>query len=99
MKRITYLLSLVILFAGYSNKAAAQYYFYNDKYYDKPVLFEVGGSLGMMNCLTDIGGKKGIGKKFFKDLNFGYSQMAVGVYIATMYKDKAALRLEGTFGK
>jgi hypothetical protein len=93
------LLSLVILLTGFSKKATAQYYFYNDKYYDKAVLFEIGGSIGLMNCLTDLGGKKGIGKKFFKDLNFGYSQMAFGVYLSAMHMDKVGIRLEGTFGK
>ncbi len=57
----------VVVFAGLvlcSQKASAQYYFYDDQYYDNPWFFEVGGSLGAMNCLTDIVGKKGIGKKF-----------------------------------
>ena len=42
----------------------AQFYYYNDKYYDNPLAFEAGGSAGLMNSLTDLGGKKGIGKNF-----------------------------------
>ncbi len=52
----------------------AQYYYYNDKYYGSDLVFEVGGSVGIMNSLTDIGGKKGIGKKFVKDLNWKVSK-------------------------
>lgn len=99
MKRITFVLSLVIILTGYSKKAAAQYYFYNDKYYDSPLLFEIGGSIGVMNCLTDLGGKKGIGKKFIKDLNLGKTEFAGGLYFAAMYKYSIGLRLEATFGK
>ncbi len=84
---------------AYSNNAAAQYYFYNDDYYDTPVIFEVGGSLGAINCLTDIGGAKGIGKKFVKDLNLGKTNFCGGVFISAMYKNAVALRLEGTFGQ
>ena len=99
MKRLTLVLSLVTLFAGFSQKAAAQYYFYNDSYYDNPLMFEVGASVGVMNCLTDLGGKKGIGKKFIKDLNFGKNQLAGGAYFSVMYKYAIAARLEATFGK
>ncbi len=99
MKRITFVLGLVIILTGYSKKAAAQYYFYNDSYYDSPILFEIGGSVGAMNCLTDLGGKKGIGKKFIKDLNTGKTEFAGGLYFAAMYKYAIGLRLEGTFGK
>src|SRR5205085_9995209 len=33
------------------------------------------------------------------DMNFGYSQPCLGVYISAIYMDKVGLRLEGTFGK
>ena len=99
MKRITFVLSLVILFTAYTQKATAQYYFYNDTYYDSPLLFEIGGSVGPMNCLTDIGGKKGIGKKFIKDLNMGKTALSGGVYLSALYKYAVGFRLEGTFGK
>ena len=99
MKRLTLLLSLTILMTGLANYASAQYYFYNDSYYDSPVLFEVGGSLAVMNSLTDIGGKKGIGKKFIKDLNVGNTAFGGGAYFSAIYKNAVALRLEAAFGK
>jgi hypothetical protein len=89
--------SILLCFSGF--KAAAQYYFYDNNYYDNPVIFELGGSAGVMNCLSDLGGKKGIGKGFIKDLNFGNTQFAGGVYLNALYKNAVALRLEGTFGQ
>ena len=81
------------------HKLSAQYYFYDDKYYDKAVVFELGASAGGMNCFTDIGGKKGTGKKFIKDYNLKNTQFSGGVYVAANFKDAICLRLEGTFGQ
>ncbi len=99
MKRLVVLLGLFTLFFGYSNKTIAQYYFYNDSYYDNASMFEIGGGIGAMNCLTDLGGTNGIGKKFIKDLNYGKTQMSTSVFISYLYKNALGARLEATFGK
>jgi hypothetical protein len=99
MKRIICLLSVSILLTAYSNNAFSQYYFYNDDYYDNPILFEAGFSIGAMNSLTDIGGNKGIGKRFVKDLNMGKTSFCGGLFLTATYKNAVALRLEGTYGK
>ena len=98
MKKVTFLICLIAAL-GISKNTSAQYYFYDNNYYDSPLLFEVGGSLNAMNCLTDIGGKKGIGKKFIKDLNIGKTTISGGVFVSAIYKNAIALRLEGTFGR
>jgi hypothetical protein len=98
MKKITVILSVILMLTLSVEKASAQYYFYNSKYYDSPVTFELGGSVGAMNCLTDIGGNKGIGKKFVKDLNLGKTHIAGSVSLSAMYNYMFALRLEATFG-
>lgn len=98
MKKLTFFLSILLLIMGFVNKASAQYYYYDNKYYDNPLVFEVGGSVGMMNCLTDIGGNKGIGKKFVKDLNLGKTQLAYSLSLGAMYNNAIGLRLEATFG-
>lgn len=98
MKKLTYLLCL-IAFTGLSQKASAQYYFYNDNYYDNPVLFEVGGSLNIMNSLTDIGGKKGIGGKFIKDLTMGNTSIGGGAFMSVNFKYAVGIRLEAAFGR
>lgn len=77
----------------------AQYYFYDDGYYDTPLMYELGGSVGIMNCLTDIGGRKGIGKKYFKDLNIGNYEPTGSVYFGAIYRYAVGLRIEASFGK
>jgi hypothetical protein len=77
----------------------AQYYFLDDKYYDNPVVFELGLTGGVMNCLTDLGGKKGKGGNFIKDLRWIYAKPAYGIYFNATYRNAIALRLEGTFGE
>jgi hypothetical protein len=85
-----------ILFTQSSN---AQYYYYNNKYYENAVVFELGATGGVMNSLTDLGGKKGLGKNFVKDLRWKTARPSYGVYFLANYLDKIALRLEGTFGE
>ncbi|HLG39619.1 MAG TPA: hypothetical protein VI461_08115, partial [Chitinophagaceae bacterium] len=98
MKRFLVPVSLCILLLQ-TLLTGAQYYFYNDKYYNSNWVLEIGGSVGFMNSLTDIGGKKGIGKKFIKDLNFNLSKPSFSIYAITMYKDVLGIRIEGTIGK
>ncbi len=88
----------VLLLAGVHH-AKAQYYFFDDDYYDGNILWDAGFSVNAMNCLTDLAGKKGIGKKFLKDLNTGETHLSGGLFFSAMYKNAVALRLEGTFGK
>ena len=57
----------------------AQYYYYNDRYYDNDVVMEIGATFGIMNAFTDLGGKKGIGKSFIKDLNWKNSKCSCHV--------------------
>ncbi len=99
MKRVAFIFSWVILLTSVSNKVNAQYYFYNDNFYDSPLMFEVGGSVGAMNCLSDLGGKAGLGKRFVKDLNIGQSHFNGSIFFDALYKNAIALRFEATFGK
>ena len=78
--------------------AEGQYYYYNDKYWNTDWVIELGGSAGIMNSLTDLGGKKGIGKKFVKDLNWKMTKPSFSIYGVAMYKDAIGVRLEATFG-
>ena len=83
----------------FSQPLNAQYYFYNDKYYENAVVIEIGASFGVMNSLTDLGGRKGVGKKFIKDLNWKNAKPSYGFYTMAMYQNIIGLRLEGTFGE
>ncbi len=97
MGRLLVLLSLKLCILQ-SISVRAQFYYYNQKYYNTEWLFEMGASAGIMNSLTDIGGKKGIGKKFIKDLNWEMTRPGFGLYAMGTYKDILGVRLEGSFG-
>jgi Outer membrane protein beta-barrel domain len=99
MNRIL-LRTLFFIFISVSSiSLKAQYYFYNENYYERDVNFEVGGSVGFMNCLTDLGGKKGIGKGFIKDLNGKNHNLSFGIFATATYRYVFGVRLEATFGK
>lgn len=77
----------------------AQYFYSNEKYYYSSLSTEAGISIGLMNAFTDLGGKKGTGKPFIKDLNLKTSRLCAGGYFAVNYKDAVTLKLEATIGK
>lgn len=75
----------------------AQYY-YNEHYYEGDVIFDIGLSPGIMNCLTDIGGKEGSSKKFLKDLNWKNTTSCISFYTAAIYRYALTAGLTATFG-
>lgn len=79
-------------------ESKSQYYFYNGEFYEKELLVEVGGSLGAMNAFTDLGGRKGMGKKFVKDFNIKNTHVSGGMFVGLMLKNLVGLRFEATFG-
>jgi hypothetical protein len=95
-RRFHYLLLLMITSAPLLH---SQYYFYNDKYYNSAILFEAGLSIGAMNCLTDLGGKKGEGKPFLKDFDLKTTHPCGSIYFSILYDQTLAFRLEGSIGK
>ncbi|HEX4876344.1 MAG TPA: hypothetical protein VFV31_06700 [Chitinophagaceae bacterium] len=94
-----FLVIALLISAALYEPLNAQYYYYNDRYYDNAVVMELGISGGAMNALTDLGGKKGIGKNFIKDLRWATARPSYGVYAAAMYKNAIGVRLEATFGE
>lgn len=80
-------------------KTEAQFYFYNDRYYAGNFVLEGGCSGGIMNSLTDLGGRKGNGKTFLKDLNWSVSRPSYSVFFAGLLKEIFGLRIEFTSGK
>ncbi len=94
-----FLVLVLLTCAVFNQPLKAQYYFYNDKYYENEVVVELGLSGGLMNSLTDLGGKKGIGKNFVKDLRWATARPSYGFYAMAMYKNMIGVRLEGTFGE
>lgn len=82
-----------------AHSVSAQYYFYDNERLEPAVLWEAGVSVGAMNCFTDLGGKKGVGKGFIKDLNGQHYNFAGGFYVGALYHQTIGGRLEATFGR
>lgn len=72
---------LVIVSSHFTS--SAQYFYYNDKYYDNDVLFEAGLSAGSMTSAADVG------KKNFSLTGLGYdvrsTKFNAGFYAGVMY--------------
>jgi hypothetical protein len=98
MKRVLSSLAIIILLASISKPCFAQPDFSEDPYYSSKLTFELGMSFGVMNCLTDLGGGKGVGKKFIKDINLGNTSPTGTVYYTVSYKNALALRTEAAWG-
>lgn len=89
-------IALILLFI--STQSQAQYYFYDGTYYENDLLIETGITAGGMNALTDIGGRKGLGKRGMKDFNLKTTDFTGGLFVGLMYKNSIGLRLEANFG-
>ena len=88
--KIRILVFFLLLFAG--SQLKAQYYFYDGQYYENDIVFELGGSMGAMNAFTDLGGRKGIGKKFVKDFNFKNTQFCGSIFFSAVYKNEVCIK-------
>lgn len=97
MKTLPLVITLFLLFFIPRQALYAQY-FYDENNYNTPLIYEAGASLGFMNCLTDMGGSKGLGGHFIKDVNMGNNQLCGTWYFNAVYKEAIGIRLEGTIG-
>jgi len=93
MKKGILFISFFVLF--FSIRTNAQDY--SSNYYTGTSV-EAGVSVGMMNCLTDLGGNKGKGQPYAKDLNMGKSASCVGGYLTFLYRNSLGIRMEANFG-
>ena len=82
----------------YSLDGQCQQYFYNDKYYDSEWLIEAGVGTGVINALTDLGGRKGKGAASIKDLTIKNSKAIAGFHLSLLHDYKLALSLHYTHG-
>jgi hypothetical protein len=89
-KIVSMILTIMVLS---SLNARSQYYYYDNNYYDKDVIWEIGTSFGLMTGLTDIGTKKGFMP------NFKSGQLNSTVYVGALYQNVAGVRLEATWGR
>lgn len=60
---------------------------------------EVGINIGPNFFLGDLGGHRGTGKRFIKDLNFGLTKISKGAFVAIYPNDWFAFRIAAQVGK
>ncbi len=94
--KVKFIIFLVLLVSA--GQLKAQYYFYDGNYYEDAFVYEIGGSFSLMNAMTDVGGRKGLGKRGVKDFNLKNTMIGGGIFFDAMYKNSIGLRIEGTFG-
>ena len=70
----------------------------DDPYFSSNINVEIGTSLGLMNCLTDLGGSKGTGKMFLKDVNWSNSKFCGSIYVNIALKRGIVFRGDMTWG-
>ncbi|MBS1510083.1 MAG: hypothetical protein JST86_04535 [Bacteroidetes bacterium] len=98
MKHIFIIAGTVVALALPNQHCAAQKSYSDDPYFSNKFVYEVGASAGFMNCFTDLGGGKGPGKKFIKDLNVGNTEPEGSIYWSMAYHNAVALRTEAVWG-
>lgn len=76
----------------------AQYYYFDENYYAAVIVAEAGVGAGLMNCLTDLGGRKGAGGQLLKDLDGRTNRFCVSAYAKMLYKEAIGLRLNYCIG-
>lgn len=91
MKLVTVIL-VCLLFQSTATIINAQN-FYNTWYYNYDLVWEGSAGAGLMNCLTDVGGSKGRGAKFLKDINWNCTKPSINLYFGATYKDFLCVRL------
>ncbi len=91
-------LSILLLYSLQNSAIAQKQDFSEDLYYDQSVILEIGASVGLMNCLTDLGGGKGSGKSFVKDINWKNTRPSSSIYVAVAYKNAVTIRTDATWG-
>ncbi len=100
-EKVCRLLKFVVTFYllfGSKQAVCQRYYSESKQYAYSPVVIELGGGIGGINCLTDLGGNKGIGKKFLKDINWKNTQRCTNLFIGAIINDAFSVQVQGTFG-
>ncbi|MDQ6814798.1 MAG: DUF6089 family protein, partial [Bacteroidota bacterium] len=96
-KPLKKLLISLFCFLTITTRSYSQYFFYNDHYYDKDLLWEVGATLGLMEGITDVGSKTGSSLSPHT-YDRKMLQKNFGLYVGASYKGIVEGRIEFTKG-
>ncbi len=94
MKQFCIVMALTPLLLCAIRSNTQRYYYYDDRHYEGPLLVELGVKGGVMNALTDIGGKSGPGKKGLHDLNLSFNRPCISIYASLLYQNSISLRIQ-----
>jgi hypothetical protein len=97
MKRTLFATGVLMLLLP-ALELTAQPDFSDDPYFTNSVILEIGSSVGVMNCLTDLGGSKGTAKKFISDVNWSNSKACGSIYMNLAWRNALVLRTDLTWG-
>jgi hypothetical protein len=86
---------MIAMLSSFSTQAQS---FYNTWYYNYDLVWEAGSSAGIMNCLTDLGGRKGNGGRFLKDIRWSCSRPSFSFYVGATYRDVCTIRFNYLVG-
>jgi hypothetical protein len=80
-----------------SSASFSQNFYYNDRWYDKDLIVEIGSSFGGMYSLADVG-KKEYNAFFPARLDYKSTRFNGGLYGGILYRDLVGARLEVNIG-
>lgn len=86
---------LLLLSTSFSNTAKAQSLFFGDQ----KTGVEIGLNIGPNFFLGDLGGNRGEGTRFIKDVNLGLTKISKGAFLTVYPKEWLGLRVAAQFGK
>jgi hypothetical protein len=97
MKVLCFRIVLLLIFSVTAQTSFSQYYYYNDKWYDRDLIWEIGGSFGGMYSITDVG-KKQFNAFLPSRLDYKSTKANGGIYAGLLYRDLIGARLEINIG-
>lgn len=83
--------------ACFSSKVYGQF-FRTEFYSNRPIYYEVGAGIGMMNCITDLGGANGSVKYYLNEIRGRNFKFEASVFGSVVYKNFLGARLQATRG-
>lgn len=92
---LVYLLIACFSSKIYSQVVQSRYYYY----FDKPVHYEIGAGIGLMNCITDIGGAHGDKYFYLNEIRLKNFRPGGSIFGSIMYHNYIGARLEATWGQ
>ncbi len=88
-----------LLFAACSSSKIYSQFFRTEFYSNNPIYYEVGATVGVMNCITDLGGASGSVKYYLNEIRAKNFKPGGSIYAGVVYKNFIGARLQGARGQ